>query len=211
MNALVQPFNLRLWSERLFIFHIMALKLGHFFCSRLAQVKRFRITSSRRPHTCRRQMLPLLSSASALPEDFHPGSSAGTAAQPRPLRAAMPRHIPKKSWSRCWTGTCIRIPGWENGGVCMICLETNTGKCCASAPLQWRSDPNPLCYRTMSFPIKLHGWKARIKWLETEEWGCLCLQRWQRSFVAHTGVCGSVCDAGAESSACLLQFPPLLF
>lgn len=56
----------------------------------------------------------------------------------------------------------LQIPGWENGGVCMKCLETNAGKCCASAPLRWRSDPRPLCHREMSFPIKLHGWKAGI-------------------------------------------------
>lgn len=87
----------------------------------------------------------------------------------------------------------LRIPGWENGGVCMKCLETNAGKCCASAPLRWWGDPRPLCHREMSFPIKLHGWKAGIQAEETQNWGCLCLSGGQRLFLGCTGV-----STGAE-------------
>lgn len=39
----------------------------------------------------------------------------------------------------------------KTAAFALICLETNTGKCCASAPLRWRSDPNPLCYRKNEF------------------------------------------------------------
>lgn len=124
------------------------------FCSWLTQVKRFRITSSRRPHTggkcCLCSAQPV-----RCPKNFHYTSFLQeTPAQQRPLRAVMQQHIPKKPWSHRGTGAAV---GFLDGkrGCCLICLDINAGKSCASALLllqlleaakQWRSDLNLLCH-----------------------------------------------------------------
>lgn len=127
------------------------------FCSsRLAQVKRFRITSSRKAT----YMQEVNAACAQL-------SQCATRTFPLQQLRRNPGTATAASCSDAATHTKeiliapqdgnLQIPGWENGGVCMICLETNAGKCCASAPLRWWSDPRPLCHREMSFPIKLHG------------------------------------------------------
>lgn len=101
-----------------------------------------------------RQMLPVFCSVSALPEKFPLHELLlETPAQQRPLRAVMQQHIPKKPWSHRGTGAAV---GFLDGkrGCCLICLDINAGKSCASALLlqlleaakQWRSDLNLLCH-----------------------------------------------------------------
>lgn len=96
-------------------------------------------------------MLPLFSSASALPENFHNTRFCRRAAQERPLRAAMQHPTPKKTWSHRRTRPAVVFLDGKQW-CCTTCLDINYGKS-ASALLQLlepgeqqMSDLNLLCH-----------------------------------------------------------------